>query len=145
MKTFQYFSVFAVVSTFAAIGCSAADDTSQSDDEIKNGTYACKVDSDCVAISKGGCCPNGWNVAVNKNHVKSYEASHTCNEQIICPLYVIDDTRVAECNVNDHKCHMVAIDDIACGGFTMNPHKCPKGYSCEVGHIPDVPGSCVAN
>ena len=38
MKTLQYFSVFAIVSTFAAIGCSAADDTAQSDDEIKNGT-----------------------------------------------------------------------------------------------------------
>ena len=145
MKTFQYFSVFAVVSTFTAIGCSAADDTSQTGEDIKNGTYACKVDSDCVAISKGGCCPNGWNVAVNKNHVKSYEASHACNEQIICPMYVIDDTRVAECNTGTNKCQMVAIDDIACGGFTMNPHKCPKGYTCEANHIPDLPGSCVAN
>ena len=145
MKTLQYFSVFAVVSTFAAIGCSAADETAQSDDEIKNGTYACKVDSDCVAISKGGCCPNGWNVAVNKNHVKSYEAAHECHTQQICPLYVIDDTRVAECNTGTKKCEMVAIDDIACGGFTMNPHKCPKGYTCELGHIPDLPGSCVEN
>ena len=145
MKTLQYFSVFAVVSTFAAIGCSAADDTSQTDEDIKNGTYACKVDSDCVAVSKGGCCPNGWNVAVNKNHVKSYEAAHECHTQQICPLYVIDDTRVAECNTGTNKCQMVAIDDIACGGFTANPHKCPKGYTCEANHIPDLPGSCVAN
>ena len=145
MTIFKYFSAFAVVSTLAAIGCSAPDDTAQSNEDIKNGTYACKVDSDCVAISKGGCCPNGWKVAVNKKHVKSYEASHVCKEQIVCPLYVIDDTRVAECNRGTNKCEMIAIDDIACGGFTANPHACPKGYTCEANHIPDVPGSCVAN
>ncbi len=145
MQIIKYFSAFALVSTFTAIGCSSADDVSQSDEDLKSGVYACKVDSDCVAISKGGCCPNGWNVAVNKHKVKGYEAGHVCNEQIMCPLYVIDDTHVAECNTGTNKCTMVAPEDIKCGGFTTNPHKCPKGWTCEANKIPDVPGKCVEN
>lgn len=121
----------------------AADDTQATDEEIKSGVYSCKKDSDCVAISKGGCCPNGWNVAVNKNHVKAYEASHACHQHTICPLYVILDTRVAECDVSNDKCVMVAPEDIRCGGFTTNPHECPKGWDCQYGHVPDVPGKCV--
>lgn len=148
MKITAYFSAFALVGVFAGIGCSSApvstDDSQATDEEIKSGMYACKKDSDCVAISKGGCCPNGWNVAVNKDHVKQYDASHVCNEQIACPLYVILDRRVAECDVSKNKCVMVAPDDIRCGGFTINPHTCPKGWSCDYsGHVPDVPGNCV--
>src|SRR5207249_4777824 len=62
------------------------------------GYYACKVDSDCVAISKGGCCPNGWKVAVNKSQVSAYNSIAMCAIEMICPLSVINDTRVAECN-----------------------------------------------
>ena len=144
MKTLKYFSFFAVIGTISALGCSAWTDDAQSSDEAVSATYSCAKDSDCVAISKGGCCPEGWNVAVNKHHVKSYEASHVCNEETICPLYVIDDTRVAECNTSKGKCEMVAPDDIKCGGFTTNPHACPKGWVCEANHIPDIPGDCVA-
>lgn len=145
MKFVKYLSALAVFATLGGIGCSSADDTAQSDEDIKAGVYSCKVDSDCVAISKGGCCPNGWNVAVNKTKVKSYEASHECNDPQICPLYVIDDTRVAECNTGTNKCQMVEPDAIRCGGFTTNPHKCPKGWSCKANKIPDVPGTCVEN
>jgi hypothetical protein len=146
MKTIQIFSAFAVVSLLAAVGCSAAsDDSVQSDEDLKAGVYACSVDSDCVAISKGGCCPEGWKVAVNKSKVKTYDANHVCNEQIVCPMYVVDDTRVAECNTGTHKCQMIEPENIRCGGFTTNPHKCPKGYTCEANKIPDVPGDCVAN
>ena len=145
MQIIKYFYVFAAVSTFAAIGCSAADETSQSDEDLKSGVYSCKVDSDCVAISKGGCCPNGWKVAVNKHKVQQYDSSHECKNPQVCPLYVIDDTRVAECNVDTQKCEMVAPEDIACGGFTTNPHKCPKGWTCEANKIPDAPGSCAQN
>jgi hypothetical protein len=149
MKITGYFSAFAFVSIFTGIGCSSApastDDSQATDEEIKSGMYACKSDSDCVAISKGGCCPNGWNVAVNKSHVKQYEESHTCTEKVFCPLYVILDRRVAECNVEKSKCEMVQPEDIRCGGFTVNPHSCPKGWTCEYGHVPDVPGNCVQN
>jgi len=143
MQIIKYFSVFAALS--AVVACSAAqdDNTSQSDEDLKAGVYSCKVDSDCVAISKGGCCPNGWNVAVNKHKVKDYESSHECKDPKVCPLYVIDDTRVAECDTAKQKCEMVAPEDIACGGFTANPHKCAKGWKCEANKIPDVPGTCV--
>lgn len=143
MKIIGYFVTLGLV----VVGCSSApstDGTDQTDEEIKSGMYACKTDSDCVAISKGGCCPNGWNVAVNKQHVKAYEASHVCHEQIVCPLYVILDQRVAECNVTKSKCEMVQPEDIRCGGFTANPHTCPKGWVCDYsGHVPDIPGNCV--
>lgn len=143
MKIIGYF----VALGFVAAGCSSApvtdDSTGATDEEIKSGMYACKKDSDCVAISKGGCCPNGWNVAVNKDHAKQYTASHVCTEQRVCPLYVILDRRVAECNVEKSKCEMVQPEDIRCGGFTVNPHVCPKGWVCEYGHVPDIPGNCV--
>jgi hypothetical protein len=106
--------------------------------------YSCKTDSDCVAISQGGCCPNGWLVAVNKSDVKAYDAANVCASQPICPLYVIDDTRVAECNTGSGKCEMVQPDAVRCGGFTTNPHSCPSGYQCELTGVPDVPGTCVA-
>jgi hypothetical protein len=100
--------------------------------------YACNVDSDCVAISKGGCCPEGWKIAVNADHQDEYV--NVCNEQIICPLYVVLDTRQPECVSG--QCTMVAIDQISCGGFVANPHQCPSGYQCVSNGVPDQPGSC---
>src|SRR6185437_190052 len=48
--------------------------------------------SHCVAISKGGCCPNGWNVAVNQSSVDAYNAANACADpHPICPLYVVND------------------------------------------------------
>lgn len=106
---------------------------------------SCKVDADCVAVSKGGCCPNGWNVAVNKAQAKAYTKDHACTMQTgPCPLYVIDDTRSPECDTAQHRCVMVPIDQIKCGGFTANPHGCPSGYQCKYTNVPDVPGECVA-
>ncbi|SRR5260221_13819582 len=154
MKITNYFMAFAVVGTFAAIGCSSnpntdvvnGDGAQATDEEIKTGMYACNRDSDCVAISKGGCCPNGYEVAVNKTHVQAYEASHECHVKQICPLYVILDRRVPECDVSQKKCVMVQPEDIRCGGFTINPHTCPKGWTCDLSkHVPDIPGNCVEN
>ncbi len=109
--------------------------------------FACKVDSDCVAVSKGGCCPNGINVAVNTSSVDAYKASVMCtqNPHPICPLAFILDQRVAQCNIGAGKCEMVNPEDIRCGGFTTNPHKCSAGYHCDfTGVVPDVPGHCKA-
>ena len=108
--------------------------------------YSCGSDSDCVAIDKGGCCPNGIKVAVNKSEVKAYEKDTACeNPPATCPLYVIDDTRVAECNTSTKKCEMVDPSTIRCGGFTVNPHSCPSGWTCKYNSVPDVPGTCVQN
>jgi hypothetical protein len=106
--------------------------------------FACKTDKDCIAVPTVGCCNNGYKTAVNVDEIDAYEASFTCpQEHPICPLFIINDTRAAECNVGKHACEMVAIDQIKCGGFTTNPHACPEGYECQFGNIPDVPGTCV--
>ncbi|MEO8798245.1 MAG: PPC domain-containing protein, partial [Polyangiaceae bacterium] len=103
---------------------------------------SCNVDADCKAVPANGCCHNGRNDAVNKNHVKDYTASFTCPQtNPICPLYIMLDTRVAECNNGTHTCEMVAIDDIACGAYALNSHSCPDGYDCNTPG-PDRPGSC---
>ncbi len=106
--------------------------------------YACNQDSDCTAVERVGCCPNGINEAVNKHHATDYENSFVCQTHQMCPLYVILDTRQPECNLGTNRCEMVDIDKIACGGFTMHPHSCPSGYTCQLpSNIPDAPGKCV--
>jgi hypothetical protein len=106
--------------------------------------FSCKVDSDCVAEPQGGCCPHGYKVAVATKDVKAWEKTQQCNvtPHPICPLYLVDDTRVAECNNTTHACEMVAIDAIQCGGFIVNHHACPDGYDCTGAKNPDLPGMC---
>jgi hypothetical protein len=107
--------------------------------------YACGADSDCVAIARAGCCPDGTLVAVNAKHVDSYNDHNVCeNPGMICSHHVIVDNRVAECNLGSGACELVKPADIRCGGFTSNPHACPDGYQCHLNNIPDVPGSCVS-
>jgi hypothetical protein len=129
-------------------GCDQGSDTGSTNAELKKDIYACKVDSDCVAISEGGCCPNGRNVAVNEKYVDRYDAQHQCTKaHPICPLYVIDDTRQPEClpdaTTGKRECTMVAITDIKCGGFIapQYQHQCPSGYECKGAW--DLPGKCV--
>lgn len=107
---------------------------------------SCKVDADCVAVSKGGCCPNGSKVAVSVGAEDEYATFAACHEPPhVCPLFVILDKRVAQCNTGTKKCEMVAPEDIRCGGFTLNPHQCADGFHCVFHQVPDVPGNCVAN
>jgi hypothetical protein len=113
----------------------------------KGGTdyFACKVDSDCVATPRNECCGTGWMEGVNKKEVSAYHASFTCPQaHPICPLYLIDDTRVAQCNNDSHKCEMVDPAKSSCGGFVANPHQCAKGYTCSGAKNPDLPGTCTA-
>jgi hypothetical protein len=140
-------SLLAAASTaIVTAACSSAptDATATTDEASRTSMYACHVDDDCVAIPAGGCCPNGSDVAVNKHHVNQYEAGHDCkNPPRYCPLYVILETRVAECSNSTHKCEMIQPADVACGGNMMNAHQCASGYACDFhGHVPDVPGTC---
>jgi hypothetical protein len=106
--------------------------------------FACNVDSDCVAVPRAGCCNNGYKEAVNKSEVAAYDAANACaNPHPICPLYVINDTRVAECNFQSHECEMIDPAAIHCGGFINPSHQCPAGFTCQLGHIPDAGGTCV--
>jgi hypothetical protein len=109
--------------------------------------YKCDVDADCVAIEKAGCCPNGFQVAVNKNEVKAYETKYACTTPpATCPLFIVNDKRVAQCDFQAHTCHMIDPTQIHCGGFINPSHACPDGFSCNFGgHVPDVGGSCVAS
>lgn len=145
-KLFSLFSV-AVLSSASVLACSSAptnEGSGSTDEASKTSIYACQVDSDCVAIPAGGCCPNGSEAAVNKHHVTAYNNAHECtNPPHVCPLYVIHETRVAQCNTATNKCEMIQPENIHCGGFTRNPHSCPTGYACDFsGHVPDVPGVC---
>jgi hypothetical protein len=105
--------------------------------------YTCAADNDCIAVAKVGCCNNGYKEAVNKQSASAYKLSFTCpNPNQICPHYVVNDTRVPECNSGTRRCEMVAIDQIKCGGFIKNQHACPDGYHCVPSKVPDMPGTC---
>jgi hypothetical protein len=110
-----------------------------------NDFFSCQVDSDCVAVPVAGCCNNGWKIAVNQGQVDAYDAANACTTpHPICPLYIVNDTRVAECSSSTHKCEMIDPTAIRCGGFVAHPHQCPTGYQCHYTNVPDVPGTCVA-
>lgn len=142
-------------------GCSSqADPTGSQDDSMRlinttlaechdggssppSAYLACQVDEDCVAVPLAGCCHNGWKVAVNRNEVDAYDQANACHERRpICPMYIVNDTRVAECSHATKQCEMVAVDQISCGGFIVDPHRCPSGYECVFRHVPDIPGTC---
>ena len=147
---------WAALSISAAVvmpACASADGQSteanaQSADELKrkNDFFSCNADSDCIAVPRAACCNNGYKEAVNKHKTRQYADANVCTQPQICPLFLINDTRVAECNTASKKCEMVAVADIACGGFVRNAHQCPADQDCltgpVVGRHPDVPGVC---
>lgn len=121
--------------------------------------YACGMDWDCTAVPKVGCCNNGQMEAVNTASVDAYQRSFTCTERVMCPQFMIRDTRVPECSEAPQnamrKCEMVKIEDIKCGGSGVNPHACPASYQCKPSSasqpgtrstsgkpLPDAPGTC---
>lgn len=108
------------------------------------GVYTCKLDTDCVAVPKAGCCDNGWLDAVNKDEVVAYDAFYACtNPAPICPASKVVDARIAECSNATHKCEMIDPAQIRCGGNVVNAHQCPDGWSCNyMGRVPDVAGVC---
>jgi hypothetical protein len=105
---------------------------------------ACAMDSDCVSVARVGCCNNGYREAVSAKHVDAYKHSFTCPPpKPMCPMFMINDTREAECNNGTHLCELVAAEKIACGGFIKNQHHCPSGFHCQLARMPDLPGTCV--
>jgi len=71
---------------------------------------ACTSDDDCVAIQQAapGCCNNGWLVAVNTSSIEAYEDANTCTGPLICPQYIVNDTRVASCDATSSLCTLIA-------------------------------------
>lgn len=147
---------FATLCALACLGvaaCSASTDAASEepaseiqDQELRKSITGCAVDSDCVAVPRGGCCHNGFNEAVNKHRTKAYENATKCtlNPPPMCPMFLVHDTRVAQCDSGSKQCKMFAVDEIKCGGFIMNAHQCPTGTACShIGVNPDVGGKCV--
>jgi hypothetical protein len=105
---------------------------------------ACTLDTDCVAVDRVGCCHNGWKEAVATTQKEPYAKSFTCAQtHPICPMYIVQDSRVPECDNTTHLCTMVRTEDIACMGFIKNRHACPPGYRCQLKKPGDFPGKCV--
>ena len=100
--------------------------------------FACTADSDCTAVPKNRCCPDGALEAVNAQQVDAYRKSwNQMCPPAACPTPRKQDTRVAECG-SSSKCEMVAIEKIVCGAG-KNQHGCPSGYDCK----PAAHGKCV--
>ena len=156
LKTVFSMLALTVVGSLSVAACAAPTDEAtdpqgapaaeSQDEELRLASYnSCNADSDCVATPKPACCPNGINVAVNKTKVASFDAANACKTPPqACPMFVILDTRVAECNIGTKKCEMIKPEDVRCGGFIKNAHKCATGYSCDhTGINPDAAGKCV--
>jgi hypothetical protein len=153
---FSLLSVFTLAS-FGSAACSASADPQSSQDpasvetsqeaELRKSITSCSVDSDCVAVDRGGCCQDGSMDAVNKHHTTAYANSTKCkiSPRPICGGVVfVPEMRVAQCDTAKGQCKMVAVADIACGGFMSNAHACPTGYACSHSGVnPDVGGGCV--
>src|SRR3954464_7225699 len=132
-SAFSFVSI-AAIATFGVAACSASTDdpstdpaAESQDEELKQSVIlGCAVDSDCVAVPRGGCCDNGFKEAVNKHHTRAYANSTKCtlNPHPFCPLFLVHDTRVAQCDSAAKTCKMFAVEDIKCGGFIKNAHQC---------------------
>ena len=105
---------------------------------------ACKVDADCIAVQRVGCCPSGLKEAVASTQKAAYAQSFKCPEvHPICGgVRHFDDPRAPLCDNATHLCNMVRPEEIHCGGFIANAHHCPQGYACPKSTVPDVASVC---
>jgi hypothetical protein len=89
--------------------------------------FACNADSDCVAVYEEKCCPNGVKIALHSGYEAQYKHDNKCTQPPhVCPLAVINDTRVAVCQAN--QCAMVQPAQ-TCGGIAGLT--CPTGQYCK--------------
>jgi hypothetical protein len=133
-KLASLFSLVALTS-FSVAACASNTDPTAEEDPVASDQQdlsmakitACTADADCVAVPVGGCCGNGYNAAVNKHHTKAYENSSKCKltPPPMCPMYLVHDTRVAQCNEKAGKCEMVAPKDCRTTG-------CSAGATCQM-------------
>jgi hypothetical protein len=140
MSLSKLFSLFALVSltSVSVAACAANTDatdegsSSSADEDLKKSITSCNTDDDCVAVPKGGCCDNGWLAAVNKHHTKAYENATKCTEvpHPMCPMYMVHDTRVAECNTSKKQCEMVDAKDA--GPSDCRSTGCAAGSTCQI-------------
>jgi hypothetical protein len=70
----------------------------------------CTSDDDCVAVPLASCCHNGWKTSVARSERDAYAHSAVdCpSARAVCPLYLIVDQRVPQCNAATHLCELVS-------------------------------------
>lgn len=95
--------------------------------------YACRVDSDCVAIPRGQC-DQFHKIAVNRHHVADYQAIRdtVCPPSgyySVVPSYDVEPL-MAQCSFAKRTCVMIKAQGSVCGGPTIRRHTCPGGYRC---------------
>jgi hypothetical protein len=67
----------------------------------------CGSDDDCVAVPLASCCHNGWKTSVSRCEEDAYAHSFVCpHARALCPLYLVVDRRVPECNPATHLCEL---------------------------------------
>jgi hypothetical protein len=76
------------------------------------GYFSCSANDECVAVPYiPHCCFNGFKIAVARSEAAAFEESESCDrKRVICPLFMVDDTRVPACNPRTHECEMVPRD-----------------------------------
>jgi hypothetical protein len=155
LTRFPAFFVLSSLISVSVVACSASDEdagvpdpaTATAGEELSQSFTACQADEDCVAVSRGGCCPAGILSAVNAQEVQAFREATKCtaNPHPACPSIFVHDTRVALCDSAAKRCKMVVPESIPCGGLVADAHRCPAGFECSfVGSQPDFPGKCVS-
>jgi len=78
--------------------------------------YSCAADIDCIAVPKSDAAATVQRGGQQgeRDLLRPMFTCPTPNQ--MCPHFMLNDTRVPECNGGTHKCEMVAIDQIKCGG-----------------------------
>jgi hypothetical protein len=68
----------------------------------------CRLDADCVAVPRAGCCQNGWKEAVATAQADAYQKANACakSPRPVCPMYIVRDSRVARCEPQTRLCTM---------------------------------------
>jgi hypothetical protein len=101
---------FSLAACGSAVSSEAVSHTGQASTAADPAFTACTTDDDCVAIKQAapGCCDNGWLVAVNTTSADAYDGANTCTPAtLICPKYIVNDTRVASCDATSNACTLV--------------------------------------
>jgi hypothetical protein len=72
-----------------------------------NDYKTCAADSDCEAVDRAGCCNNGFKEAIAHGKGDAYRKANACTKKVMCPQYIVRDTRTVACNATKHECEMV--------------------------------------
>jgi hypothetical protein len=58
-------------------------------------------------VPRAGCCDNGYKEAVARGKGDAYRKANACAKKVMCPHFMVNDTRKVACNPTAHQCEMV--------------------------------------